>query len=144
MSVEENTRVAARFAEVWGQGSLALIDELASPDLAVSYPVLPQTVHGREPFKDVIRGVRAGLPDVELDIHETIAQGDKVAVRWTMRGTHQGTFAGVPPSGQRVALNGITIYRLADGKVVEERGEEDALGLLRQLGAVTTPQEATP
>jgi steroid delta-isomerase-like uncharacterized protein len=139
MPVQENTAIAERFAQVWGRGSLSLIDELASPDVVVSYPVFPETVHGPEAFKEVIRGIRAGLPDVELEVHETIAQGDKVAIRWTMQGTHKGTFSGVPPTGKRIALNGITIYRLAGGKVVEERGEEDALGMLRQLGVIPAP-----
>jgi steroid delta-isomerase-like uncharacterized protein len=140
MSTEQNTEIATQFAQVWGRGSLSTIDELASPDLVVIYPVLPAPVHGPEGFKEVIRGVHAGLPDAELDIHETVAQGDRVALRWTLHGTHEGTFAGVPPTGQQVRLDGITIYRLADGKVVEERGQEDALGMLQRMGAIPTPQ----
>jgi steroid delta-isomerase-like uncharacterized protein len=97
---------------------------------------------GREAFKQVILGVRSGLPDVECEIHETIAQGDKVAARWTMRGTQTGELNGIPPTGKRVTLSGITIYRIADGKVVEERGQEDGLGFLQQLGVIPTLERA--
>lgn len=143
MSVEENTAIALRFAQIWGQGSLDLIDEYASPEIAVSYPLLPETVHGPDAFKEVIRGIRSGMPDVECEVHETIAQGDKVAGRWTMRGTHSGELNGIPPTGKQVTLSGITIYRLAEGKVVEEFGEENALGFLQQLGVIPTPERAS-
>ena len=65
-----------------------------------------------------------------------MAAGDKEVVRWTIRGTHTGELMGIPPTGKQVAWTGITIYRLADGKIVEEKGEEDALGFLQQLGVV--------
>lgn len=142
MSVEENTAIAQRFAQIWGQGSLDLIDDYASPDIAVSYPLLRETVHGPDAFKDVIRGIRSAMPDVECEVHETIAQGDKVVGRWTMRGTQTGELNGIPPTGKQVTLSGITIYRIADGKVVEEFGEENALGLLQQLGAIPSPEQA--
>lgn len=143
MSVEENTAITLRFAQIWGQGSLELIDEYASPDIAVTYPLLPATVHGPEAFKEVIRGIRSAIPDVECEVHETIAQGDKVVGRWTMRGTQTGELNGIPPTGKQVMLSGITIYRLADGKVVEEFGEENALGFLQQLGVVPTPEQVS-
>jgi steroid delta-isomerase-like uncharacterized protein len=144
MTVDENTAIALRFAQIWGQGSLDLIDELASPDIIVSYPLLPAPVHGAAAFKEVIRGIRSAMPDVACEVHETIAQGNSVAGRWTMRGTQTGELNGIPPTGRRVTLTGITIYRIVDGKVVEEFGEENALGLLQQLGVIPTPEQATP
>jgi len=78
----------------------------------------------------------AGLPDVEVVSEDVIAEGDKAVVRWTGRGTHQGVLLGIPPTGKQVTWTGMTIYRIADGKIVEERGEEDALGFLQQLGVV--------
>ena len=109
----------------------------------MSYPLFPETVHGPEAFKEVIRGIRSAMPDVECEVHETITQGDKVVGRWTMRGTQTGELNGIPPTGKQVMLSGITIYRLADGKVVEEFGEENALGFLQQLGVVPTPEQVS-
>jgi steroid delta-isomerase-like uncharacterized protein len=143
MSLDENTSIVQQFGQIWGQGSLDLINKFASPDIEVSYPLLPETVHGPEAFKEVILGVRSALPDVECEVHETIAQDDRVAARWTMRGTQTGEWNGIPPTGKVVTLRGITIYRIIDGKVVEENGQEDALGLLHQLGVIPTPEKAS-
>ena len=136
MSIEANKATVRRFVQVWGQGSLDTIDELAAPNFSVYYPLLRETVHGPEAFKQVLMGVHAGLPDVEVVCENEIAEGDQVAVRWMMHGTHSGELLGIPPTGKQVTLTGITIYRLTDGKIVEERGEEDALGFMQQLGVI--------
>jgi len=136
MSTADNKALMRCFVQVWGKGSLDTLDELAAPHFSVSYPLLRETVYGSEAFKQVLMGFHAGLPDVEVVSEEVIAEGDKAVVRWTGRGTHQGVFLGIPPTGKQVTWTGITIYRIADGKIVEERGEEDALGMLQQLGVV--------
>ena len=139
MSPEENKAIARRFAHVWGKESLATVDELADPSLSVSYPILPDVIRGPEGFKQFLTGFHAAFPDAEVTIGNEIAEGDKVVVRWIVRGTHRGELLGIPPTGKQVAVTGITIYRLVGGKVVEERGEEDALGLMRQLGVIPAP-----
>lgn len=136
MSTEANKATVRRFVQVWGKGSLDTIDELAAPNFSVYHPLLRETVHGPEAFKQVLMVIHAGLPDVEVVSENEIAEGDQVAVRWTMHGTHSGELLGIPPTGKQVTLTGITIYRLADGKIVEERGEEDALGFMQQLGVI--------
>ena len=73
---------------------------------------------------------------------ELIAEGDKVVVRWTFAGTQRGAFGPIPATGKSVRWTGISICRIADGKVIEDRGEEDALGFMRQLGLVPTPEQA--
>ena len=67
---------------------------------------------------------------------EEIAEDDKVAISWTCSGTHKGALENIPPTGKKVTWTGVTIYRIANGKVIEERGEEDFLGLLQQLGVI--------
>jgi steroid delta-isomerase-like uncharacterized protein len=137
VTLEENKALVRRFVqEVWGEGNLDVIDELVAPDFCVYYPLMRETVHGPEAFKQVITRIHAGLSDVECVSEDVIAEGDQVVVRWTLRGTHAGEIQGVPPTGKQLALTGIGIYRLADGKIAEERGEEDALGYLRQLGVI--------
>src|SRR5207248_2794830 len=136
MSAEENKVIARRFIQVWGQGSLDTLDELAASNFSVYYPVLNEPIYGPEAFKQHLMRARSAVPDATIESLDEIAEGDKVVVRWTVHGTHQGVFLGIPPTGQQLTWTGMTIYRIADGKVVEERGEEDALGLMQQLGVV--------
>ncbi len=142
MSTEDNKAIARRFIQVWGKGSLDIIDELAAPNISVFYSIVPETIHGPEAFKQVLMMMRSGLPDVDISVEEEIAEGDKVVVRWMMRGTHMSELMGIPPTGKQMTWTGITIYRLADGKIVEEKGEEDSLGLMQQLGAIPAPTQA--
>jgi steroid delta-isomerase-like uncharacterized protein len=143
MSGEENKEIVRRFGGVWNAGHEHIVDELASPDLVVWYPLLPEEVHGPEAFKQVLAQLHASLPDVQVTVEDLIAEGDTAVARWSMRGTSRGAFAGIPPTGKQVEWTGITTYRVANGKIVEERGEEDALGLLQQLGAIPAPEEAS-
>jgi steroid delta-isomerase-like uncharacterized protein len=138
MSIAENKSIALRFGQVWGKGALSIVDELASARLRVSYPLLPAPVEGIPAFKDVLTAVHAALAGLEIDLGDPIAEGDRVAVEWTMRGTHKGDLMGIPASGKDVSWSGITIYRIEGGRVVDERGEENGLGLLRQIGVIPT------
>jgi steroid delta-isomerase-like uncharacterized protein len=140
MQLEENKAIARRFVQVWGKGELDIIDELASPELSVYYPSFPQGIKGSAVFKQKLTDFRSVLTDADLQIEEEIAEGDKVVIRWSYSGIHQGNIAGVPGTGKRIKWTGITIYRIADGKVVEERGEENHLSLLRQIGVLPEPQ----
>jgi steroid delta-isomerase-like uncharacterized protein len=142
MSVEHNKTIARRFAEIYNRGGLAIVDELAGPDLVVSYPLLPEDIHGLQAYKQVLAQFYAAFPDIEASVEEMIAEGEKVVARWTCRGTHRGDFPGLPATGKTVQWSGMTIYRIVDGKVVEEKGEEDVLGLLQQLGVIPQPQQA--
>ncbi|WP_160320410.1 ester cyclase, partial [Rhizobium ecuadorense] len=80
--------------------------------------------------------MRGGFPDIQWTLEEIIAEDDKIAARFTMRGTHQGPFLGVEPTGKSITVQAVNFYRLADGKFVEERGQPDLLSLLQQIGAV--------
>jgi steroid delta-isomerase-like uncharacterized protein len=80
--------------------------------------------------------MRGGFPDIQWTLEEMVAEGDKVAARFTMRGTHRGTFFGVPPTGKAIQVQAMNLYRLSGGKFVEERGQPDLLSLLQQIGAV--------
>lgn len=135
ISIEENKAIALRFIRVWDTDDPSILDELAAPDIRVSYPILGGPIEGAGAFKEVLASVHAGLPDIKIEIGDLIAEGDVVVVPWTMSGTHLGELMGIPPSGNGVRWEGITIYRIEAGKVVDERGEEDGLGLLRQIGA---------
>jgi steroid delta-isomerase-like uncharacterized protein len=143
MSVNENKVLARRFIQVWVPGNLGLVDELAAPDTNVIYPVLGEPVRGAAAFKQLLAHFHAACPDAEISIEEQIAKGDSVVTRWRVSGAHRGELLGIPPTGKSLAWTGITIHRLVSGRVVEERGEEDALGLMRQLGVMHDPMLAS-
>jgi steroid delta-isomerase-like uncharacterized protein len=143
MSIDENKALVRRFVEqVWAKADVAAVEQLVHPDITVAYPLLPAPVHGREAFKQVLAQVQAAIPDLQATVDELIAEGDKVVVRWTLAGTQRGAFGPIPATGKRVRWTGIGICRIADGRVIEDRGEEDALGLMQQLGLVPTPEHA--
>jgi steroid delta-isomerase-like uncharacterized protein len=91
---------------------------------------------GRQAFKELISGYRNAFPDMKLTIEEQIAEGDVVVTRWTGTGTHKGELMGVAPTGKRITVQGLVISRFRNGKLVEEIENYDALGMLRQMGAV--------
>jgi len=136
MSTQENKTIARRFIQIWGKGNLDIIDELAAPSLSVQYPAMPQVIRGSKTFRQVMESFRSAFPDSDLQIEEEIAEDDKVVIRWSFSGTHQGSLLGIPATGKKVKWTGITIYQIVDGKVMEERGEEDFLGFFRQIGLV--------
>ncbi len=136
MSIQRNKEIARHFIQIWGKGSLDIIDELAAPSLSVRYPVIPQVIQGPAMFRRVMEGFRSAFPDSDLSIEEEIAEDDKVVIRWSFSGTHRGNLLGIPATGKKVGWSGITIYRIVDGQVAEERGEEDFLGFFRQIGLV--------
>jgi predicted ester cyclase len=82
-----------------------------------------------------IAGYRSAFPDLRMTTEDLVADGDRIARRFRIEGTHAGAFMGIPPSGQRVALGGIAIHRVAEGRLVETWLSYDCLGLLRQLGS---------
>lgn len=141
MNTGDNVAIAHRFAQAWAAGGQHIVDELAAPDIVVSYPMPPEPIVGVEAFKAFLTELFAGLPDNSVSVDETVAEGDRVACRWTMRGTHNGELFGFPATGRSVQISGFTIYRIANGKVVEETGAGNTLGLLQQLGATVGPPQ---
>jgi steroid delta-isomerase-like uncharacterized protein len=96
-------------------------------------------MRGPAGYLAVIGMMWSGFPDIQWTLEEMISEDDKVAARFTMRGTHHGSFFGVPPTGKTIAVQAMNFYRLAGGQFVEERGQPDLLGLLMQIGAVPQP-----
>jgi steroid delta-isomerase-like uncharacterized protein len=132
---EENKALIRLFdEELWNKGNLAAADELMAADATIVLPGMGQV--SREGFKAFAASFRSAFPDGHATTDELIAEGDRVASHWTWRGTHQGTFQGVAPTGRPVTLPGTVFYRLAAGKITEFRGQFDGLDLMQQLGAI--------
>jgi steroid delta-isomerase-like uncharacterized protein len=133
---EANKHVMRRFVEFINSASETLATELIAPNAVFHVPGNPEPMRGPAGYLAVIGMMRGGFPDIQWVLEETIVEGDSVAARFTMRGTHHGTFFGVPPTGKPITVQAMNFYRLAGGQIVEERGQPDLLGLLQQIGAV--------
>ena len=134
-ATEGNKALARRFTEdVWGSHNAGLLDELLSPDF-VNHDPFPGTAGDREGEEKAIAIHSAAMADPEAKVEDLIAEGDRVAVRFSFRATHKGTFLGIAPTRKRVTITGMNFYRIRGGKIVELWREVDVLGLLQQLGA---------
>jgi steroid delta-isomerase-like uncharacterized protein len=136
MTIEQNKAVIRRlFGEVYNAKNVALIDDLTTPDFVDHNPVAGLEA-GRTGLKQFIGMVATVFPDNHLTVDDLVAEGDRVAVRWTSYNTHTGgDFFGIPPAGRTAVFSGTTIYRLVDGKIAELWYNADTMGLLTQLGA---------
>lgn len=128
-----------RFTEFINTASEKLAAELISPDAVFHVPGRPEPMRGPDGYLAIIGTMRGGFPDIQWTLDELIAEGDKIAARFTMRGTHQGAFFGVPPSGKKIEVRAMNFYRFSEGQIVEEWGQPDLLSLLQQIGAVPVP-----
>lgn len=133
---EENKALARRWADIFNEGNLDLVDEIFALDFVGHDPAMPEDVRGVEGAREFYSAYRSAFPDAEITIEAQLAEGDMVATRWTGRGTHQGELMGVQPSGNRVEVMGNTISRIEGGKIVEEWDIYDALGMMQAIGAV--------
>jgi steroid delta-isomerase-like uncharacterized protein len=122
---------------------VSVLDALLTEDYMHHDPNLPPELQkNRESYKQVLPMFHSAFPGFTMTIDDMVGEGDKVAIRWTFRGTHKGELMGVPASGKRVEITAHETYRCADGKVVEGWANFDALGLMQQIGAIPTPAEA--
>ena len=129
-----------RFLEFINTASEKLAEELISPEAIFHVPGRAEPMRGPAGYLAVIGMMRGGFPDIQWTLEEIIAEDDKVAARFMMRGTHHGSFFGVPPTGKTIAVQALNFYRLSGGQFIEEHGQPDLLGLLRQIGAAPTPE----
>lgn len=96
----------------------------------------------REGLRQTVAALRDAFPDLHPTIEDMVAEGDRVVLRDIVSGTHQGAFAGIPPTGKRVMVTRIGIFRVADGKIVEYWSVVDMLGMMQQIGAIPASEEA--
>ncbi|MDQ3861097.1 MAG: ester cyclase [Actinomycetota bacterium] len=140
---DENKDISRRAdEELFNRGNLSIADELFASNFVYHDPVSHEEWRGPESVKSYATMLRVAFPDLHQTIEEQIAEGDKVAYRWTARGTHQGEFMGIAPTGNRVEMTGISIARLIDGKIEEIWENYDALGMMQQLGIVPSSEQA--
>ncbi|HXF36072.1 MAG TPA: ester cyclase [Actinomycetota bacterium] len=141
MSARETVR--AYLERVVSRGEPAAFDELCDPEMTFESPYTPEPVRGLDGFRAMILGLRSAFPDLRIEERDLIAEGDLVAARWVASGTHTGAdFAGVPASGRRFEITGMSFYRVRDGRIVEGWVNDDTAGMLMQLGVIPAPSSA--
>ena len=142
MATEQSKALISRFnEEVWNKGNLAVIDEVFAGD-CVWHSAPPGMPANRDGLRQMIAGFRGAFSEARSTVDEQIAEGDKVAWRWTFEGKHTGELMGIPPTGRRVTFTGVSIDRIVGGRSVERRDSADMLGLMQQLGAIPAPAQA--
>lgn len=136
-TVQQNEEVVRRFFAAWNETDFGVIDEIVAADAEHHNPMDPPDLPpGPEGEQQLIEAYQSAFSDATLEIEDIFAEENKVAVRWTATGTHDGAFMGVPPTDNNVEIVGFEINQVMDGQIVESWGLFDGLGILQQLGAV--------
>lgn len=124
--------VIERYCVAFTNGDLAALDDLVAPDVIdhSAYDGQPEGIAGYREFSQLWK---TAFPDLEITLHDTIEEGDRVAYRFTLSGTHRGTFHGIEPTGRRITLDAMSIARIVGGRIVEEWFMTDGAKLLDQI-----------
>jgi len=134
MTTDDNKALVQRFfEEVINQRNLAALDQFVPPG-GLNHTVPPGMP---QEAKQLLGQYLNAFPDVKATVEDLLADGDKVVARVSYRGTHKGAFRGISPTGKPIAVMGINIFRIANGKLVEHWGLTDRLAALQQLGVVS-------
>ena len=136
---EENKAVIRRWNEMWNTGDVEIADEIFDTDWVNYLPTGP--TRGIDLVKKQVARWRSAFPDLQREILDMVAEGDKVAVRFRVTGTHQGEIFGIAPTGKKIATESFTIRRIVGGKIVEAWTLGDTLGALKQMGVGTIPDQ---
>ena len=142
MNTEERNKAGFRrmYEEGLNRGILAVAEEVIDPD-CLDHEAHPGGDRGPESMRTLITMLRTAFPDLHFAIEELVAEGDTVAGRLTMSGTHEGPLMDIPPTGRSVRQNHMHFVRFRDGKAIEHWGVRDDLSMMRQLGVIPSPEE---
>jgi steroid delta-isomerase-like uncharacterized protein len=124
------------FVEIYGRGQVNLVDQIYADDFVDDSPGGGK---GRELIKEAVADFHQACPDLRMEIEDVFATQDKVVIRYIGRGTQTGALGNIPPTGKAIAVRGITVFLIENGKIKTEWTEYDRLGMLRQIGVVPSP-----
>lgn len=141
-TVQDNKALVRRvFEEAWNQRDFSVLDEAYAPDVVHHNPSNPEDLRGVEAVKRHVRDATEAFPDIRFSLGDLVAEDDTVIAHWTLSGTHEQAFGGIPATGNRVEIEGFILSRFAEGRIVEEWSLRDTLGMLQQLGVIELPAE---
>jgi steroid delta-isomerase-like uncharacterized protein len=135
VSTESIDALMKRFVEFINTADEQLARQVIAPDAEFDAPTHGEPLRGPDGYLALLAMLRSGFPDIHWTLEETITEGNKVAARFKMQGTHRGDFFGTPPTGNKISVRALNFYQFADGQIVREQGQPDLLGLLQQIGA---------
>jgi predicted ester cyclase len=138
MAAENKAQFRRTYEELFNQRNLAIADQLVAADF-INHDAPPGRNRGPESMQQLVKWLCSAFPDLHFTVEEVVAEGDTVVGRVMMRGTHQGVFQGILPTGRAVENAQAHFVRMRDGKAIEHRAVRDDLGLLQQLGVIPAP-----
>ena len=141
MSEANKARVRRFIEAIVTNRNLQGADELLAPTY-IDHRIPPGIAATGEGFKQFAAALRSAFPDLQTTVEDLVAEGDKVAARWSSRGTHQGQFMALAPTGRSFNITGTDIFRIEGGRIVEHWSEVDQLGLFQQLGVIPAPGQS--
>ena len=133
MSQQDNLATSQLLGEAINSGNLNALYEGFAPNVVDRDPASDQSA-GPEGFIQFFTGLRTAFPDLNIDVEKLVADDDNVAIAYTITGTHQGDFLGIPATGRQIKARGVQIARFENGQIVERWGSSDQLGILQQIG----------
>jgi steroid delta-isomerase-like uncharacterized protein len=133
MSKQDNIAATQRLGEAVNSGNLDVLNEVFAPTAIDRDPASDQAP-GPAGFIQFFTGFRAAFPDLAIAVEQLVADDDNVAIAYTVTGTHQGDFLGIPATGRQIKARGMQIARFENGQIVERWGSSDQLGILQQIG----------
>ncbi len=138
LALQRNKDIIHRYFEEWGnRGDTKAADELIAPNVTLRNP--PAVLHALEDYKKGMAAFHRAFPDLHFTVEDVIAEGDMVLVRWSLRATNRGDYQGRPPTGKTVSVTGMSLFRLAAGRIQEITVNMDRLGMMEQLGWLPDP-----
>lgn len=140
MKTEDNKAIPRRFFKAFEANDRATLKEVLAPDFVAHHSGNPKPI-GREELLQLIDTYKAAFSDQEYTIKDQIAEGDKVVTRTTWRATHSGEFQGLPATGKRIEIGGISVARIENGQIAERWVLIDQLSMMQQLGLVPPPDQ---
>ena len=140
MSEDHQAILTRILDEAWNQGNIDVVDELVATEYAYHDPQYPES-EGVEGYKQRVSTYRSAFPDIHFTVEDMIAEGDKLAFRWSSTGTQTGDLPDIPATNRTTSVWGIGIVRIVNGKIVEEWVVWDTLGMMQNLGVAPTPVE---
>jgi steroid delta-isomerase-like uncharacterized protein len=136
VSSEQNkVNMSRLMVDLFAKGDISVADELVMPDF-IEHSAAPGLPAGIAGLKAIAQIIRAGFPDFEVLVDDAVAEGDRVALRLTERGTHKGVMFGVPPSGRYASWSAMHLIRVKDGKMAEHWDVVDLLSMMQQIGGI--------
>ena len=126
--LEANKALIRKWIDAWTANNLEALDGIFAPEYSVN-----ETLIGVEGVKQAVQFLHAVLSDISAELHEIVAEEDKVVIRWTIRGRHTGNFMGIPPTGKALELTGINLYQIVDGKIHVNHEQTNIADILQKL-----------